>query len=90
MHHRLQCSAIFSAVNVDITEFEALLVGFGGDVCAEVLSQRRFARTHIASYDDALGHPIGTPQEEAKEFEEEALLSFAMGKLRWDIVYVEF
>jgi hypothetical protein len=71
-------------------EVYVAFVRFHGDVCAETLAKRGFARSNFACNDDALRHFIGHMQKEAEEFHEQAMFFFSVGQAAWNVVYVKF
>ena len=89
MQNRRETPTVLAAINVDVTEFHAPLVGFGCDVCSKMLSESSFSCTHVTGQDDSLSHFFGAPQDEVEEFHEEAVLRFAVWQLLRNVVYVK-
>ena len=54
-----------------------------------MLGKRCFSSAHVAGYYDALCHAFGAPEDEAEEFQEKAVLSFAVRQLLRYVVYVQ-
>jgi hypothetical protein len=68
LQYEEQFAAVFTAVNMHVTEFHAYLVGFKRYVCSETLGESGFSRANIARYDGTLGHSVGKMQQEIEKF----------------------
>ena len=72
-----------------ITEFYGSFVGFRRDVGSEMLGKNCFSSAYIASYDNALRHPLWITRNEAEELHQQAMFFFSMRQLLRNVVYVK-
>ena len=86
MQNRLETASEFSAIHMDVTDFNSFFITFRCYVCTEMLSKRGFSSANIAGNYNALRHALGASEDEAEEFQKEAVLRFAVRQLQpeWD------
>jgi hypothetical protein len=89
LQYEEKLAAVFTAVNMHVTEVHACFVGFESYICPETLRKSCFSCANISCYDNPLGHSLWKTQQKIEKFHQQTVLFLPVGQSAWDIVDVE-
>jgi hypothetical protein len=82
-------AAVFTAVNMHVTEVYAQLVCFKSYVCPETLGNGCFSRANVSCHDNPLGHSLWKTQQEIEKFHQQTVFFLSVRQSARDVVDVE-